>query len=919
LLPRLYLDSKVGRRLFLSFLAAALLPMVGLALYAYVKVNEMLVDSHMRGLRQDSKTWAMNLILDLNRHAQALKQEAARLAQSPGYKPHEPPGFLALTAMSKDAPLTTVEQHHLERGGVVLRMTPDEELGMLVRLDGTKEILYGRINAQELWINDDTPERYCILSPDFKPYICAPGITPPSGSTWAGVSPTQNSDIVDWDVAGQKLFGGYWNAHLQAAYAHPGFVALVAEPKDSLLRDLEQFRYFFLASTALTLSLALLLSLGQIRRQIQPLENLSTGTRRLAAGDFSVQVPVSGNDEFAGLAQSFNRMAAYLSHKFHLLRMLGELDRAILNASEMEFVGLAILKHIRQAIPCDCAGIILLDDHGGGTLMASCDVGAPIPGNNWRFPDVSPFLPGSDTGQDWRRLQWNSQAPEWVQHFGNPRLRQALAFPARVSGRIDSLLILGYEHPHEAEDEIIEAARSLTDRLAVAASNLAWEERLYHQAHYDALTDLPNRVLLRDRIEQALIRAERERSSVAVILVDLDNFKQINDSLGHSAGDELLVECASRLKTAIRSSDTLARLGGDEFIILIPDLERESELSQLVMLAKKLSATLSSPMAIAGRRVSVLASLGIALYPKNATGIEDLLKMADTAMYESKRRQPGGFRFFSGDMNAEIQAHFELTQDLREAIGHNELLLHFQPKVSSADGRIMGAEALVRWQSPKRGMVPPGLFVPLLEEMGLSLWLDEWVLEQACAQMSQWDHEGVHPIPVSVNLSPANFHDEGIIEKVQEALHRNGLQPERLELEILEATAVRQSEEIFSIMARLRAMNINIALDDFGTGYSSLVYLTQLPANVLKLDRAFIRGLATDQRQQAIVGGIVALARVLDYTVVAEGVEEKIQRDLLADMGCDLIQGYLFSPAIPADEFARLLRTPSPSLAAVEP
>jgi diguanylate cyclase (GGDEF)-like protein len=650
-----------------------------------------------------------------------------------------------------------------------------------------------------------------------------------------------------------------------------------------------------------------LLALHQIRRQLLPLERLTEGTRALAAGDFSARVIVSGDDEFGSLAQSFNHMSDNLRHKFHMLQMLAELDRAILSASEMDYVIQLVLSRIDYAIPCDCAGIMRLDEHGGGTFLTDCDPQGQMPVKGWDCRDVSLFLP-REVEQSWYQREWGEDRPECLKGMTSPGLERALIFPVRVNERIHSLLILAYEHLPDSLDEIIEASHSLTDRLAVAASNIAWGEKLYHQGHYDALTDLPNRVLLRDRVEQALVRADRERTSVAVMLLDLDNFKQVNDSLGHSAGDALLIECAHRLAGVIRSSDTLARLGGDEFVLLVPDIPQGLESTHLDTLARKLNVALAETMTIAEHRVTTMASIGIALYPKNATGFEDLLKMADASMYESKRQQPGSFRFYSSDMNAEVRARFELTQELRESVGKDELLLHFQPKVLASTRQIVGAEALVRWQSPKRGLVPPIQFVPLLDQIGLGTWLGEWVLDRACAQMAEWDRRGLAPIPVSVNIAPSHIQEGQLIDRIERALGKHGLDPSRLELEIIETTAANESPEIHATLTRLRAMGVNIALDDFGTGYSSLVYLTQLPANVLKLDRAFIRNLATDPRQQAIVESIIKLAQALDYQIVAEGVEEEQQLNLLTAMGCDLIQGYLISRPVPPDDFAELVR-----------
>jgi len=888
-------------------LLAALLPMGGLAVYVYVRVSDMLVENNDHRLRQDSKALGMSVLQELSWRAQVLKRESARLDQGGDLSEATPEGFLSLTIWRNAASLSAEQARHLEHGRIVLRLARGEDAGMLLRTQSSGQLLFARLDMPSIWRNDQVPERYCILGMDQRAIYCSPNMQPPAPTAWPSGLSGQNTGTFTWRIADEDFLGGFWRARIEPAYAHPGLIVMVAEPKQFLLRSLTQFRVVFFAIALLAFGLALLLALHQIRRQLLPLERLTEGTRALAAGDFSARVIVSSDDEFGSLAQSFNHMSDNLRHKFHMLQMLAELDRAILSTSEMDYVIQSLLSRIGYAIPCDFAGIMRLDEQGGGTLITACEPQGQIPAKGWNCRDVSFFQPR--VGElSWYQREWGEDLPECLQSIAKQPLERALIFPVRVNERIDYLLILAYEHFPDNLDEIIESSHSLTDRLAVAASNIAWEEKLYHQGHYDALTDLPNRVLLRDRVEQALVRAERERSSVAVMLLDLDNFKQVNDSLGHSAGDALLIECAHRLAGVIRSSDTLARLGGDEFVLLVPDIPQGLESAHLDTLARKLNVALAETMSIAEHRISTMASIGIALYPKNATGFEDLLKMADASMYESKRQHPGSFRFYSSDMNAEARARFELTQELREAVGKDELILHFQPKVLATTRHIVGAEALVRWHSPKRGLVPPSQFVALLDKIGLGTWLGEWVLDRACAQMAEWDRCGMAPISVSVNIAPSHIQEGTLIDRIERALEKYNLDPSRLELEIIEATAANESPEIHATLVRLRAMGVNIALDDFGTGYSSLVYLTQLPANVLKLDRAFIRNLAADPRQQAIVESIVKLAQALDYQIVAEGVEEEEQLNLLTSMGCDLIQGYLISRPVPPDDFAELLR-----------
>jgi EAL domain-containing protein (putative c-di-GMP-specific phosphodiesterase class I) len=358
------------------------------------------------------------------------------------------------------------------------------------------------------------------------------------------------------------------------------------------------------------------------------------------------------------------------------------------------------------------------------------------------------------------------------------------------------------------------------------------------------------------------------------------------------------------LTRRMRQGDTLARLGGDEFVVLLPDLAKGQEGQILDERLRELMGDLSVPLAVHGYQINTPASMGVALYPANASHFDELLQMADAAMYKAKREQRGGFQFYTSELNTQSKAHFDLTQELRKAVERNELVLYFQPKVDARSREIVGAEALVRWLSPTRGLVSPGVFVHLLDEMGLGVWLGEWVLDRACAQMRQWQDSGRLSIPVSVNMSPAQFERTSVLEVVRASLERYRIDASRLEIEILEATAVNDSDKARQTLVALRTEGIRVALDDFGTGYSSLVYLTRIPADVLKLDQAFIRSLPSDTRQQEIVRHIIALAKTLSYTVVGEGVEEEAQLSVLVAMGCDLVQGYLIGSPVPPDEFA---------------
>jgi diguanylate cyclase (GGDEF)-like protein len=381
----------------------------------------------------------------------------------------------------------------------------------------------------------------------------------------------------------------------------------------------------------------------------------------------------------------------------------------------------------------------------------------------------------------------------------------------------------------------------------------------------------------------------------------------VNDSLGHAVGDTLLQAYANKLIGCVRTTDTVARLGGDEFVVLLTDLNQGSESQITHAIATELQQALAQTLVLSGQTIKVEASIGIALYPDNADNFDALLKAADAAMYAAKRNQRGHYQFYSEEMNTAAQERFHLTQELHVALERNEFLLHYQPKVEVKTGKIVGAEALVRWQSPTRGLVPPGKFVNLMDEIGLATALGVWVLHTACAQLAAWDLMGLPSITVSINISPTQFEQTDIVAVVVNALAQHGLAHHRLELEILEGTAVEASIQTRNKLLGLQEQGVQMALDDFGTGYSSLVYLTRIPAKVLKLDQEFIRRLATDPRQAAIVASIILLAQGLGMQVVAEGVEEQAQLQILKDMDCDLFQGYLFSRPVPAAAFMEML------------
>jgi diguanylate cyclase (GGDEF)-like protein/PAS domain S-box-containing protein len=455
---------------------------------------------------------------------------------------------------------------------------------------------------------------------------------------------------------------------------------------------------------------------------------------------------------------------------------------------------------------------------------------------------------------------------------------------------------------HDRSGRVIGAVIVFHDVSAARAMAL----EMTHTAHHDVVTGLPNRLLLNDRITQSISLALRQNRPIAVLFIDLDHFKNINDSLGHAAGDELLRSVSKRLMSCGRASDTVSRQGGDEFAILLPEITHAQDAATC---AAKIILALNAPHFIGTRTLHIGASIGISLYPKDGEDAETLIKNADTAMYHAKEHGRGNFQFFEADMNLKAVQRQSIESEMRRALTNQEFLLHYQPKVNLDTGEITGVEALIRWQHPEQGFIAPAEFVPIAEDCGLIVPIGRWVMREACRQARAWQDAGLRHLRMAVNVSAVEFREKSFVENVRTVLSDTGLRPQYLVLELTERVLMEHAESTALLLEELKTMGVHLAVDDFGTGYSSLSYLRQFPIDVLKIDQSFIKKITSNLDDSTIIAAIIAMGRNLHHIVIAEGIETQEQVAYLQSQHCEEGQGYLLSPPVGATQFGHLLET----------
>ncbi len=938
------LKSRFGRRLLTLFIGCALLPSVLLAFASYASVSHELEAQGRERLREAAAGVGLT-VLERLIGAQADVAELSQRAALPARL--QPTALVRLDR--KVSGIAFVPRVGDERA-LLGHIADASDIADAVagQLAPGQTLLYGRrsvndlpqtflishasqggragslvvaLDAGYLWgglrENALSPDMELLVLDDSARVLYGPADLQLPAAVTARFGGTASGELSWTDSSGLYL-AGFRSLHLRGRFATPDWTVVLREPRSTVLAPIGQLRRIFPLGLACCIVVIVLLSLFQIRRGLQPLQALQEGTRRIASRDFESRVTVASRDEFAELAGSFNSMATTLEHQFHALGTAADLDRAVLSAIDALTIVDTILGRARDVYPCDLVGVTLLVD--GQAAHSFVQDAGRRGGRRIEYVALTPAETHALRAETERIVALDDAAPSHLASLAELGAQSALVIPLVFQDDLIGFVAFATREPREPGAEALTHAQRLAAQAAVGLANARMVEQVRSLAFFDGVTGLPNRLFYRELLARALARARREGGRVGICFVDLDHFGRINDTLGHEVGDQLLRDVAARLARCCRESDGIARMasdeprpdvarwGGDEFTIVLPDLTGAHDAIRIV---QRILDAFAQPFQLAGIDVFVAASVGVALAPEDGEDAETLLRHADVAMYHAKEQGRNSFSLFSPAMNSAAVERLALEQDLRRAVQGSELVLHYQPIVEADGGRIVAAEALVRWQHPQRGLLPPLDFIGIAEESGLVLPIGEWILRSACRQLREW-RDAALAIHLSVNVSGRQLRDPTLTNTILRVLSETGVEPGWLTLELTESLLMDQQDETVALLQRWRDMGLGLSVDDFGTGYSSLSYLKHFPFDTLKIDRTFLNDVGAGGADAAITRAVLALGHALDLRVVGEGVETPDQLAFLREHGCDLIQGFLMSRPLPAEEMTRRLRDGRP-------
>ncbi len=876
-----FLRSRLGRRIFLMFCIAALVPAIAVFVLTYRAAARDAHEAARASLRAESKFFGMEVYQRL--------QTAQMMLE--GYRPDSGSAISSslLTAyfadvVALDAGVSSRGESDLARRidreavgelqGPDLVVLPEHggmppEVVLLNRyVDGNRpRLIAGKLKSSFLWGDptENAVEGRSCVSAGNQTLFCR-GESPETGS---GGSEVQD----DWELFLNARFGG-------GSWAFDA-----ARPSERLLTS---HVYVLAPLVASLLLLVLLLSSIEIRRILLPLEALMARINAIGTGA-RVASRRGDEDEIGALAGTFDEMERRIGRQMETLNTLANIDRMILDRADLTVVVPLVISRVRELVEVSAVGVTMRRNAHGGGMNHFVWAGHEERPESGDSPLLAPvrlqeYAIHSTVGH-W--ITSENVGPGFMQHG----VRQALMLPLGVRDGASGWLALGVVPGQAFDSRTLDEVRELGERIAVALAVEEHEGMLVFQARHDALTGLANRLAAVEELAVAVERSRTSQREFAVVFIDLDRFKSINDGLGHALGDAILVDAAERIRTSLGVRDFVARFGGDEFFVILREASSAAEAARATA---RIMAAFEEPIVVEGIELVVGFSAGVAMHPHHGTDAHQLIHNSDVAMYRAKRSGGGRMEFFEEEMNEAALTRMQLESDLRAAIRNDQLHLHYQPRIDSRSGRMVGAEALVRWTHPTRGAIAPTTFISVAEQTGLIDELGAFVLNQACQQLAAWKRAGLSLPLVAVNVSSHQLRSGRLPGLMATAVATAGIEWRELEIEVTESLLVHDTGSAAQQLQEIRDAGATVAIDDFGTGYSSLAYLTLLPIDTLKIDRAFMANLDGTEAPTAIIRSIIALALALGKNLVAEGVESMDHVEMLHGWGCDIIQGYVF-------------------------
>ena len=914
----------VGRRILGLFLLAGILPVIFTAFLAYHEIGRGQEQEVSNSLRESSKSYGVDV---LTRLSDAAEKSAALVAVIENDNVDEiqrreylTDDFEAVWVISQNHSSTTVygrdrsplsassiDFEHLADGKGQFVISEHNGVSQLVLLQGLRigaadqTIFAFRLKPQKIWMLDENLpylSNFCVFSMTGVSLFCSVDMDRDIHSGLVAARDSQDSRTATYTFGGEEHFAAVWQLFLEGQFSHPGLDIVASQPTSHVLSSSADFRRIFPPALILVVLLVVVLSFNFIGESLVPLQRLTIVARQYASGQLGSRVKVRTGDEFETLADAFNNMASRLGRQIQTFEAMSKIDRSILSGADFEEISEDLIGHLIELTGVDAAAIIARDTDSPSLakMISWCED---------EFTHERVALP-QEMGHEWCQPRQVALAEidgafaPYKLRFLSFGLTYVVLIPVVLHNDLKGILLLGSDTRFKMHGGKLQRSIDLAGRLAVALASVERDGALYRQAHFDELTGLPNRQLLKDRLEQQLVQTRRENQSGAMLFLDLDRFKEINDEFGHAAGDVVLTQAAERIVSEVRDTDTVARLGGDEFVIVMPHLEGDNTLR---MTASRILARLTEPFSVHGTNHFLSASVGIVVFPEDGDSVDTLLKNADSAMYRAKEAGRSRFEFFSKKLNSESRRKIELERDLRSAFDEGKMEVYYQPQFELSDNSVCGAEALMRWKHESRGKIPPAEFIQLAEDSGLIVELGRWIVDQTCADLRNIMNRGLHPGSMSINVSTRQLSNSDFPGDVLDALQRYDIHPGYLQLEVTETTVAQNKDTAVDTLNILRNAGVQIAIDDFGTGYSSLSYLQQLPFDLIKIDKSFIDLIGSGGNSENICRTIIKMAHELGKKAIAEGVETQEQADFLAESGCDCVQGYFYSHPLPQKEF----------------